>query len=172
MTSWQGSGLAQPSDSGGAPHPTVRRIQPSEPAYAGERRLRWELLRRPLGMPLGSEEFAAEADCLHWAACLAEPDGLRVVGCVLFVRRSPDSGRLLQMAVAPGWRRRGVGRALVRRLEEDVAELGVVRVRLHARLEAVSFYRALGYSVRGRAFWEVGIGHRHMERRLARPTAP
>lgn len=55
------------------------------------------------------------------------------------------------MAVDPAYRRRGVGRRLVRWLEETarVAGLRFVRLEVRARnLEARAFYRALGYGER------------------------
>lgn len=144
---------------------TLRWIEPAVDAalYRGERRLRYEVLRRPLGMPEGSEENAAEARCEH---CVAEDEG-RVVGCVLWLEDADGlGGKLLQMAVAEDRRGVGVGARLVRELERHVAARGVRVVRMHAREAALGFYGKLGYRVVGAPFTEVGLPHRHMQREL------
>lgn len=137
--------------------------------YKGERRLRYEVLRRPLGMPEGSEENAAEARCQHCVA--VEHDG-RVVGCVLWLGDADGvGGKLLQMAVAEDRRGTGVGARLVRELERHVAARGVRVVRMHAREAALGFYDKLGYRVVGAPFTEVGLPHRHMQRELGGPSS-
>ncbi len=131
--------------------------------YAGERRLRYEVLRRPLGMPEGSEENAAEALCEH---CILVDVGV-VVGCVLCLA-DPDrlAGKLLQMAVAESQRGMDVGRRLVRELERHVAANGALVVRMHARETAIGFYEKLGYTASGDTFSEVGLPHRLMQRMI------
>lgn len=134
--------------------------------YAGERRLRYEVLRAPLGMPEGSEENPQEARCAH---CLAiDTATARVVGCVLALpdRDDPTHVKLLQMAVAPDLAGQGVGARLVRELERRVREEGAVEVHMHARLTARGFYEKLGYSASGELFSEVGRPHIRMSRRL------
>lgn len=144
---------------------TLNWITPAaDPAlYAGERNLRYEVLRKPIGMPPGSEENAAEARCEH---CVAVLDGV-VVGCVLWLADvAGTSGKLLQMAVAPDQRGLDVGRRLVRELERHVGQRGVTEVRMHARESVLGFYLKLGYVVTGDPFTEVGLPHRHMQRSL------
>lgn len=151
---------------------TLRWITPGDDAelYAGERRLRFEVLRRPLGMPPGSEENAAEARLSHCVAVdSAGPDGPdEVIGCVLWLGDDDGrAGKLLQMAVAPGRQGEHVGARLVRELERHVASQGVGLVRMHARATAVGFYEKLGYEVYGEPFTEVGLPHRYMRRALS-----
>lgn len=135
--------------------------------YRGERRLRFEVLRRPLGMPEGSEENAAEARCEH---CVAV-EGERVVGCVLWLGDADGAGgKLLQMAVADEARGTGIGARLVRELERHVAARGFGEVRMHARETAIGFYDKLGYRIEGEPFVEVGLPHRLMRRALSGPA--
>ena len=61
----------------------------------------------------------------------------------------------------------GLGRHLVRRLEEDLVRRGVGEVILHSRDHAVGFYERLGYRCYGEPFFEVGIPHRSMRRTIA-----
>jgi ribosomal protein S18 acetylase RimI-like enzyme len=132
------------------------------PEYAGELELRYRVLRQPLGLGRGSEEFPFEAESLHLVAL----DGARVVGCVLFHPEGRGTGRLFQMAVDPGRQGRGLGARLVRTLEAEVVRRGMHEVSLHARDTAVGFYARLGYAVEGEPYVEHGIPHRTMRRQL------
>jgi ribosomal protein S18 acetylase RimI-like enzyme len=62
-------------------------------------------------------------------------------------------GWVYAVAVRPSCRRRGVGTALLRRLEAALAERGCLKVNLQVRAgnaDAVAFYERLGYSVEER----------------------
>lgn len=138
--------------------------------YAGERRLRFEVLRRPLGMVQGSEENAREADCRHlvaWVARGGDAGEAEVVGCSLWLGDVDGvGGKLMQMAVDSHWQGTGLGARLVRELERQVRADGFREVRMHARETAIGFYRKLGYEVTGEPFVEVGLPHRLMRRSL------
>ncbi len=59
-------------------------------------------------------------------------------------------GHIMNLAVAPGYRRQGVGQHLIRRLEQEYAVLGASAVQLEVRITnagAQEFYRRLGYRV-------------------------
>ncbi len=137
-------------------------ITTSHPLYDAERKLRWEVMRRPLGMPVGSEVFPFEDESLH----LVLVEGGDVVGCVLFHADEPAGGRLFQMAVREALHGKGYGRQLVRHLEAHLVTLGVSHVHLHARASVSGFYAALGYTPFGDPYEEVGIPHVSMERTL------
>jgi len=62
-------------------------------------------------------------------------------------------GWVYYVAVEPAHRRRGIGAALMKRVEGDLALLGCPKLNLQVRgsnREAVSFYRRLGYEVEDR----------------------
>ena len=137
-------------------------IDLQHPDYAGERALRFRVLREPFGEPPGSEWFDFEPDSLHLVAV----DAGRVVGCVLFHPESAKTGRLYQMAVEPERQGSRVGSALVRGLEAELVRRGVGEVTLHARDTALPFYEKLGYASFGAPWTEIGIVHHHMRRGL------
>jgi predicted GNAT family N-acyltransferase len=68
------------------------------------------------------------------------------------------------MAVLQEWRRRGVGRALMDALISIAAERRAQRLVLHAQVQAIPFYQALGFRIVSDEFTEAGIPHRRMER--------
>lgn len=133
-----------------------------DPGYRGARALRHAVLRAPLGHPPGSEWFDFEPDALH----LVARDGDTVVGTVMFHPDGRGGGRLCQMAVTPPLQGTGVGRRLVRHLEDHLRGEGIERVSLHARMHAAGFYAKLGYAVDGEPYDEVGIPHVTMVRAL------
>ncbi|MCB9730798.1 MAG: GNAT family N-acetyltransferase [Deltaproteobacteria bacterium] len=131
--------------------------------YLGARRLRYEVLRRPIGWAEGTERQAVEDDATHWVAVDA---GGQVIGCVMMHDQGDGTARLLQMAVAEPLQRRDIGRALVEALEARARERGVHTITLHARETAIPFYQRLGYATVGEPYVEVTLPHQTMQRRL------
>jgi amino-acid N-acetyltransferase len=66
------------------------------------------------------------------------------VGCGALHVMWDDLAEVRTLAVDPAWRRRRVGHALVERLEEDAAELGVNK--LFCLTFEVDFFTAHGYA--------------------------
>jgi ribosomal protein S18 acetylase RimI-like enzyme len=79
-----------------------------------------------------------------------------IVGCGGWSREEPGSNvvvpgtaHIRHFAVKPDWVRRGVGRALFDRCEADARAQGICLFRCFASLNAVGFYRLLGFGDRG-----------------------
>jgi GNAT superfamily N-acetyltransferase len=72
-----------------------------------------------------------------------------------------------RVAVRAAWRRRGIGRLLMRALEEEARARSNAEITLHAQLAVIDFYMRLGYAPEGGDFFEAGIVHRAMRKRLA-----
>lgn len=125
--------------------------------------LRDEVLRVPLGMSLHDEDLSSEKDQDHFG--LFNKEGV-LVASVIAVMLPPDGARIRQMAVGGDFQRQGHGQDIIRRLEAVLIERGVRHVHMHARMNALDFYRKLGYSAVGPEFKEVGIPHVMMEREL------
>ena len=136
----------------------LRFITAQDSEYAGEVELRYRVLREPLGMTREQVFFPFEKESWHLVAL----DDGAVVGCVLFLPKGEKRGRLFQMAVAQALQGRGIGRLLVRRLEQRARKKGFDEIFLHARDRAVGFYERLGYRITGEPFEEIGIMHRMM----------
>lgn len=112
------------------------------------------------GIPAQLEWDGADASCCHVLALL--DDGRAVATG----RLMPD-GRVGRMAVVAEWRGRGIGRAILERLELCARRRHLTGLYLHAQSAAAGFYRKAGYDVRGEPFDEAGIAHVEMTRQLA-----
>jgi N-acetylglutamate synthase-like GNAT family acetyltransferase len=97
--------------------------------------------REPAPMRADYEALVAEG------AVWVPLDEGAIVG-VLVLRPQPDGLLLENVAVAPAWQGRGVGRVLMAFAEQRAAELRLPKVRLYTNAlmtENLSFYPALGY---------------------------
>ena len=74
-----------------------------------------------------------------------------------------------RMAVVKGWRRKGVGSAILDALLDLAEKEGCTVVRLHAQTHALAFYARRGFAAFGGEFEEAGIAHRMMELKLPPP---
>ena len=93
-------------------------------------------------------DFLAAADGSSGGLLALDVD--RVVGFLLFRRPVPDELEILNLAVDPAFRRRGIGAELVRR--QSLAEYrGYVFLEVRSRNRgAEAFYRGLGFEEAGR----------------------
>ena len=132
-------------------------------------RLRETVLRTPLGLAFSNGELARESAQLHLVLYV----GTTLAGVVVLVPPPANDARawkLRQMAVAPAFRGKGGGAALVATAEREMRARCAVRVMLHARETAVPFYARHGYCAEGEAFEEVTIPHRRMWKELDATT--
>jgi len=129
--------------------------------------LRYEVFVDGQGVPAELERDEHDDVCDHAVAVL---DGDTVgTGRLLAPGGDPGSGspaRIGRMAVAESVRRRGVGAAVLSRLEERAVERGWPAVELHAQAHARSFYELAGYLPVGQAYLEAGIEHLTMRKAL------
>ena len=127
------------------------------------RKLRAEVLRKPLGLPANDPAFNDRKEDVHFVALSRE----KVVGIVVLVPDyKPRVGKLRQMATAEEVRGEGYGIELVKALEDYAANNGLTSIVLHSRYYAVGFYEKLGYKVTSDVFQEVGMDHFVMEKSL------
>lgn len=133
------------------------------PEYDEAVALRYQVLRKPLGLEYLPEQLAMEWSDTHLAAF--DTAG-RIVGILILSPGKEQSVKMRQVAVAPELQGRGVGRALVAQSEDTARSMGYRKMTLHAREVAVPFYLQLGYQKVGNQFEEVGIPHFKMEKEL------
>jgi len=132
-------------------------------AYLAAHRLREEVLRKPLDLDWSDADLQAEEEATH-LGCFAQD---RLVAALLLHPQDAETLRLRQVAVAPAFRRRGAGAQLVAFAEYRAMAFGYRRMFAHARLDALPFYRSLGYSKFGARFIEHAIPHVAVHKTLA-----
>ncbi|MEY5034844.1 MAG: hypothetical protein RL447_1222 [Bacteroidota bacterium] len=137
-------------------------IDHGSPEYREMTRLREQILRRPLGLTLDSEELETERPHVHIGAF--EEDSL--LGCCMLVREDDRTVRLRQMAVSDDIQRKGIGKALMNFAENIARDQGYRNLIMHARQHAIGFYEKMGYRVTSTEFTEVTIPHVVMEKSL------
>ena len=118
--------------------------------------LRYEVLRKPLGLHFLEEDLQKEYLDFHIAAYV---DGNLVGILLLKPIETPQVIKMRQVAVDSSMQGRGIGKAMVRFSEEFVKAKGFTSIELHARETAVPFYLSLNYTLVGDRFEEVGIPH-------------
>ncbi|HKA35579.1 MAG TPA: GNAT family N-acetyltransferase, partial [Thermoanaerobaculia bacterium] len=126
-----------------------------------ECRLREEVLRRPLGLPLSERDRIGEENQLHFG--LFE-SGKELVACAVVVRLSPAEARIRQMAVSPLHQRKGLGQRLMAGIERDLRARSFTTLVLNARKSAVGFYEKLGYTEVGEEFVDLTVPHVKMSK--------
>lgn len=124
--------------------------------------LRHDVFVRGQGVPEQIERDEHDATADH---AVALRDG-RVVGTGRLLLRADGTGSIGRMAVTADERGAGVGAAVLRRLEEQAVERGLVGVELHAQIDARGFYERAGYTAVGEVYLEAGIEHVTMRKPL------
>ena len=138
----------------------VRRARPDELARCLA--IRREVFVEEQGVPLDEEMDAHDAGCVHFLAF----DAGDAVGTARL--RETEAGRVKaeRVAVRRSARRSGIGRALMRALEDAARARGHREIVLNAQVPVIAFYERLGYRVEGPEFLEAGIPHRAMRKPL------
>ena len=124
--------------------------------------LRYEVLRKPLGLKFSPQELAQEKNSFH-LACWRNS---MLVACLVLKPLSARQLRMRQFAVHPDFQGKGVGRALTCFSESFATTHGYEEIVLHAREKAAGFYKKLGYQIEGDRFIEVTIPHFSMWKSL------
>lgn len=115
-------------------------------------------------VPLEEEWDALDPACRH---VIARDGNGQPIGTG---RLTPEH-KIGRMAVLREWRGRGVGAAMLSALIAEARALEWPEVSLNAQVSAEAFYARHGFVPHGERFWEAGIEHQSMRRRLKGPTA-
>ena len=137
-------------------------IDHGTPEYKKMIDLRYQVLRKPLGLEFSEDELEKEKEDMLIGAF--EDDDM--LGCCMLTKVAPGSVRLRQMAVKAGLQGKGIGRVLMQFAENLARDRGNSKLVMHARKTAAGFYEKLGYHVVGDEFEEVTVPHYLMEKPL------
>ncbi|WP_199015986.1 fatty acid biosynthesis protein FabY [Shimwellia pseudoproteus] len=107
---------------------------------------RWEMLRKPLHQPRGSERDAWDAMAHH--QMVVDEQGNPVAVGRLYINAENEAS-IRFMAVDPGVQEKGLGTLMAMTLESVARQEGVRRVTCSAREDAVAFFAKLGFRNEG-----------------------
>ena len=124
---------------------------------------RWTLLRKPLGLELGSEQDELEDSAFQLAAFCNEK--IIAVGRLQFEQN--DTARIRYMAVESSFRKQGIGSRILYELEEHALSNDIEHCWLYARDTAVAFYTKNHYKLCGEAASDLEIPHLRMQKNLS-----
>lgn len=125
--------------------------------------LREEILRRPLGLHFTGSDLKAERNQVHLGLFCEEYP----IASLVLKPISKTQIQFRQMCVHPSFRKQGLGAFMLLSGERIAQALNIHTVMLHARLEAIPFYRRFGYHQEGGIFREVTIPHVLMLKNLS-----
>ena len=107
--------------------------------------LRYEVLRKPWGQPLGSERDEREETSIHRMIINNKTRNALAVGRLQF--NSTHEAQIRFMAVADDLQKKGLGSQIISALENVAQEKGMQRIILSAREKALQFYKSNGYEI-------------------------
>jgi len=114
------------------------------------------------GTPEDLEFDNHDREALH----MVVKDGERVIGTARVLFLTTNRAKIERMAILKPFRHRGIGRRIISFLDEELKNRHVEEVVLHAQYSVVAFYKSCGFRELGLPFYEVGIKHIQMQKRL------
>ncbi|WP_088014337.1 GNAT family N-acetyltransferase [Gottfriedia acidiceleris] len=75
------------------------------------------------------------------------------------IRFIDEVGKLERICILEPFRKFGLGKSIIKALEEIAVEQGAKKVKLHGQTHAEGFYKKLGYHTSSNIFIEDGIPH-------------
>jgi len=125
---------------------------------------RWEYLRKNLNQELGSERDNTEDISIHR---MVKNNNGKIIGIGRIHKISSDVYQIRYFAVHKDYRKKGLGKHLMKDLEEIAIEKNSAYIILNAREGAVNFYKKLGYKILKKTFLLYGkIQHYEMKKKI------
>ncbi|MCM3173750.1 MULTISPECIES: GNAT family N-acetyltransferase [unclassified Paenibacillus] len=109
------------------------------------------------GVPAEDEFDAYDALDTEARHILLYVDGVPAASSRL--RIVDDVAKLERICVMLEYRKHGLGRVLIDKLEQMALDQGLAKAKLHAQVQASGFYERLGYTPASDVFLEDGIPH-------------
>lgn len=121
-------------------------------------KIRYDVLRKPLGMPKGSERDIEDENAIHIIA----KQGNKILGGGRIHFLDDHTAQVRYMAVLDKHKGQGIGAEILLNLEKFAFNQGRDTIMLHARAPVVTFYEKCGYKSVGDTFDLLGIPHLKM----------
>jgi N-acetylglutamate synthase-like GNAT family acetyltransferase len=127
--------------------------------------LRYKLLREPWNQPYETSSDGNEESSVN--AYIEDSNG-KVIACGRLQENENKIGQIRYMAVDHNFQGQGLGKLIVKFLEQKAIELNLKKIELQARENALEFYKAQGYRIKEKSFLLWGmIQHYLMEKKLS-----
>ena len=138
------------------------KIVVSDRELEGAFEVRKQVFVEEQGIPEDLELDELDMEAMH----MVVKDGEGIVGTARVLFLAASQAKLERMAILKPFRRRGIGKGIISFLDEEFKNRGTEQVVLHAQCSAVNFYKSCGFEESGSPFWEAGIKHVKMQKRL------
>ena len=145
----------------------IKIIKPFTQEYNRMVEVRVKSLLEPIGIPSTYIQPEKEKDDIFIAALIND----EIIGCCILTKVDNTTVQLRQMAVLEEFRGKKIGNAIIEFAENTAKENGYSVLMMHARDPVLEFYKKSGYKIVGEQFFEVGMGHHRMEKKLERSTS-
>jgi len=123
--------------------------QPSTPQdFEAYYTLRYEVLRKPWGQPLGSEIDETDSTSIH---AFIKQNNI-AIACARLHFVDDKTAQIRYMAVHQAYQGNGLGKLVITYLENISKEHNRLHVILHARENAVNFYKNCGYIINEKSY--------------------
>ncbi|MBK8682097.1 MAG: GNAT family N-acetyltransferase [Bacteroidetes bacterium] len=140
----------------------IKEIDYGSNDYNAMVQLRYDVLRKPLNLHFTQEQLKQDVNNIHLGYFIHS----KLVACVMLLPEQDGKMRMKQVAVQMDLQNSGIGKKIIQASEKYSIQNGCTYMYCHARDVAIPFYLKSGYSIKGEEFYEVGILHRYMEKKL------
>jgi N-acetylglutamate synthase-like GNAT family acetyltransferase len=106
--------------------------------------LRFKILREPWGQSKESSSDGHEDTSFN---AFIEDEKGNVIACGRLQKNDANTGQIRYMAVANGMQGKGLGKLILKALEQKAKELELNKIELQARENALEFYKANNYTL-------------------------
>jgi predicted GNAT family N-acyltransferase len=120
-------------------------------------------------VPVTRERDEHDSTAIHF---LVLDDGKPVGTARVVLTDKAATAKIGRVAVIASMRGNGIGKILMKAIEENLRLRHVTRFALDAQTHALQFYERLGYDAYGDEFMDAGIPHRHMTKKNETRSRP
>lgn len=126
--------------------------------------LRYKILRQPWNQSKESATDGLEAGNVN---AFIEDENGNAIACGRLQENENKIGQVRFMAVDNAYQGKGLGKLILKFLEEKGKEMQLQKIELHARENALNFYESAGYTLKEISYklWDI-IQHYLMEKKL------
>lgn len=140
----------------------VKEVQFGTQEYTSLCQLREKELRIPLGKRLIPADVKGEDQQFHFGIFSEK----KAIACLILAPKDGASVKMRQVCTASKFQGKGIGKQLLNYVEKWARARQFSEINCHARVSAATFYAKHGYRIEGDIFYEIGIPHYYMKKKL------